>query len=36
MQYFYIENADENKTKIVLERALDNVGQHMQAAEIWT
>lgn len=36
MQYHYIDASDEEKTKLILERALDNVGQHMQGAEIWT
>jgi hypothetical protein len=36
MQYLYINNQDEEKTKQIMERAMDNVGQHMQATEIWT
>jgi hypothetical protein len=28
-------NQDEEKCKQILERALDNVGQHMRGAEIW-
>jgi len=29
MQYLYINNQDEEKTKQIMERAMDNVGQHM-------
>ena len=36
MQYFYINQQDEERTKQVMERAMDNVGQHMQAGEVWT
>lgn len=36
IQYHYLENQDEEKCKAILERAIDNVGQHMQASEIWT
>lgn len=35
MQYHYLLNSDEEKAKLVLERAADNVGQHMQGGEIW-
>jgi hypothetical protein len=32
---FFIKNQDEEKTKQIFERALDNVGNHMKAADIW-
>ena len=35
VQYHYLLNSDEEKAKLVLERAADNVGQHMQGGEIW-
>jgi len=35
IQYHYIDNADEDKCKQILERAMDNVGHHMKAGEIW-
>ena len=36
VQHHYMNNSDEEKTRQILERALDNVGHHMQGAEIWT
>jgi hypothetical protein len=30
-----VNNQDEEKCKAILERAIDNVGQHMLSAEIW-
>lgn len=35
IDYQYMANQDEEKCKQILERALDNVGQHMRAADIW-
>ncbi len=35
MTNFFIKNQDEEKTKQIFERALDNVGNHMKAADIW-
>ena len=35
MQHHYIQNQDEEKCKQILERAMDNVGQHMHGYEIW-
>jgi hypothetical protein len=35
LQHCYINNQDEEKTKQVMERAMDNVGQHMLGAEVW-
>lgn len=32
---YYLKNQEEEKTKQIFERALDNVGNHMKAADIW-
>lgn len=36
VQYHYIQNGDEEKAKLILERAVDTIGQHLQAGEVWT
>ena len=36
IQHHYVVNQDEEKCKLVLERAMDNVGQHMQGGEVWS
>ena len=35
LEYHYLSNQDEEKCKQILERAIDNVGQHMKGADIW-
>ena len=35
MEYHFFTNNDDEKTKQIFERAMDNVGQHMRSAEIW-
>ena len=35
MDNFLQKNQDLDKTKQIFERALDNVGNHMKAADIW-
>jgi hemerythrin len=35
LEYHYLNNQDEEKYKQILERAIDNVGQHMKGGEIW-
>lgn len=32
---YYIHAREIDKTKLIFERALDNVGGHMKGAEIW-
>ena len=36
MEIHYFTNQDEEKCKQIMERAIDNAGQHMKGAEIWT
>jgi len=35
MDNYYLKNQDEEKTKLIYERALDNVGNHMKGSEVW-
>lgn len=35
MENYYYKTQDQEKTKMIFERALDNVGNHMKAADIW-
>jgi hypothetical protein len=36
LNYHFLGAQDEDKYKQILERALDNVGQHMKGGEIWS
>jgi hypothetical protein len=36
VEHHYLNAQDEEKCKQILERAIDNAGQHMKGSEIWT
>lgn len=35
MEYHFFMNSDDEKAKLIFERAMNNVGQHMHSSEIW-